>query len=225
MIYSTGNITLESSEGTANAAQCVVVEGKNSATVTDSSITSSAAGNRGDVDVCGVMIYQSMSGDAGEGTGTFTSSGSVLSIQTSSDYYSTAPMFFVANTEAVINLTETELSFGSGILLSAQGTDEWGEDGSNGGDVILNADSQTLSGDIVLDDISSLEMNLTSSNYSGIINGDNASSSVVITLDEALSITLTGDSYVTELNDSDSSYSNIDFNGYTLYVNGTALEA
>ncbi len=225
VIYSTGDITLESSEGTANAAQCVVVEGKNSATVTDSSITSSAAGNRGDVDVCGVMIYQSMSGDAGEGTGTFTSSGSALSIQPSSDYYSTAPMFFVTNTEAVINLSETELSFGSGILLSAQGTDEWGEGGSNGGDVTLNADSQTLSGDIVLDDISSLEMNLTSSNYSGIINGDNASSSVVITLDEASSITLTGDSYVTELNDSDSSYSNIDFNGYTLYVNGTALEA
>lgn len=32
-------------------------------------------------------------------------------------------------------------------------------------------------------------------------------------------IKLTGNSYVTSLSDDDSSYSNIDFNGYKLYVN------
>lgn len=36
-------------------------------------------------------------------------------------------------------------------------------------------------------------------------------------------ITTTGDSYVTSLKDADADYSNIDFNGYTLYVNGTAI--
>ena len=36
-------------------------------------------------------------------------------------------------------------------------------------------------------------------------------------------IKLTGDSYVTSLNDEDSSYSNIDFSGYKLYVNGKAI--
>ena len=36
-------------------------------------------------------------------------------------------------------------------------------------------------------------------------------------------IKLTGNSYVTSLEDEDSTYSNIDFNGYTLYVNGVAI--
>ena len=50
-----------------------------------------------------------------------------------------------------------------------------------------------------------------SSYYEGIINGENQAKSI------------TGDSYVTSLEDADTSYSNIDFNGYTLYVNGTAI--
>ena len=36
-------------------------------------------------------------------------------------------------------------------------------------------------------------------------------------------IKLTGNSYVISLPDDDSSYSNIDFNGYKLYVNGKAI--
>ena len=36
-------------------------------------------------------------------------------------------------------------------------------------------------------------------------------------------IKLTGDSYVTSLDDEDTTYSNIDFNGYKLYVNNKAV--
>ena len=48
---------------------------------------------------------------------------------------------------------------------------------------------------------------------------------MLMTLDDYKSskITLTGDSYVTSFTDADSSYSNINFNGYKLYVNGTAI--
>ena len=38
-----------------------------------------------------------------------------------------------------------------------------------------------------------------------------------------LKIKLTGDSYVTSLEDDDTTYSNIDFNEYKLYVNGVAI--
>lgn len=41
-------------------------------------------------------------------------------------------MFFVTNTDAVINLTNTKLSYGSNTLLSVKGTSEWGQSGSNG---------------------------------------------------------------------------------------------
>lgn len=36
-------------------------------------------------------------------------------------------------------------------------------------------------------------------------------------------IKLTGDSYITSLEDDDTTYNNIDFNGYKLYVNGVAI--
>ena len=223
VIYSTGNISITNTEGTANGSQMVVIEGKNSATVTDSTLIASGKGNRGDTDQAGIMIYQSMSGDAGEGTGTFTATNSNLSIQNDSEYYKTAPMFFVTNTDAVINLNNCKLSYGSNVLISSKGTSEWGNSGSNGGNITLNAENQTLDGNIEIDNLSTLTMNLSSSSYKGTINAENTAKEIVLKLDSSSYITLTGDSYVTSLEDSDSSYSNINFNGYKLYVNGTAI--
>ena len=223
VIYSTGDISISNTTGTANGSQMVVIEGKNSATVTNSTLTASGKGNRGDTDQAGIMIYQSMSGDAGEGTGTFSAENSSLSIQANSNYYKTASMFFITNTDAVINLKNCKLSYGSNILISSKGTSEWGNSGSNGGDVTLNAENQTLEGNIEIDNISTLNMNLNNSSYKGMINSDNTAKEITLKLDSNSSITLTGDSYITSLEDSDTSYSNINFNGYKLYVNGTAI--
>lgn len=223
VIYSTGDISIEDTKGTANGSQMVVIEGKNSATVTNSTLNASGKGNRNEVDNAGIMIYQSMSGDASEGKGTFTSKDSTLAIQKDSDYYKTTPMFFITNTEAEINLENTKLSYGSNTLLSIKGTDEWGTTNSNGGNVTLNATNQTLTGNIELDKISTLELNLTKSTYKGTINTNNTAKEINLTLDKNSKITLTGDSYVTSLGDKDTSYSNINFNGYKLYVNGKAI--
>ena len=224
VIYSTGAISIENSIGTANGSQMVVIEGKNSATVTNSTLTASGTGNRGETDKAGVMIYQSMSGDASEGTGTFTASNSNLSIQTTSNEYKTAPMFFITNTNAVINLTNCKLNYGSNILISSKGTSEWGNSGSNGGKVVLNANKQALNGNIEIDNISTLNLNLTnSSSYTGAINSANTAKQIDLKLDANSTITLTGDSYITSLEDADTSYSNINLNGYKLYVNGNLL--
>ena len=226
IIYSTGNISISDTKGSAANSQMVVVEGKNSAAVIDSALTCSGKGNRGTdnkTDSCSVMIYQSMSGDAGTGEGTFTSKNSTLTVSSGSDYYKSAPMFFVTNTDASINLTDTKLSYGSDILLSAKGTSEWGNSGSNGGNVTLTAKNQTLKGNITADKISNVTIKMASSDYTGTINGDNSAEKISLTLDSNSKIKLTGDSYVTSLSDSDGSYSNIDLNGYTLYVNGKAL--
>ena len=105
--------------------------------------------DRNNVDNSGIMIYQSMSDDASTGTGTFTAKNSSLSVSKNSSYYKKSPMFFVTNTDAVINLTNTKLSYGSNTLLSVKGTSEWGQSGSNGGTVKLNASKQTLTGNII----------------------------------------------------------------------------
>ena len=52
---------------------------------------------------------------------------------------------------------------------------------------------------------------------------ENSAKSIKLVLDKTSKIKLTGDSYVSSLEDEDSSYDNIDFNGYKLYVNGTAI--
>lgn len=63
-------------------------------------------------------------------------------------------------------------------------------------------------------------MKLTdSSSFEGSINSSNEAKSIILKLSKNSKIKLTGDSYVTSLDDEDTSYKNIDFNGYKLYVN------
>lgn len=91
---------------------------------------------------------------------------------------------------------------------------------------IMNASNliiQTAIGNIVVDSISTLEMNLSKSYYEGTINGDNSAKEISLKLSKDSTIKLTGDSYITSLEDEDTSYSNIDFNGYKLYVNRTSI--
>lgn len=173
LIYSTGLISVTNTKGVANNSQMVVVEGKNSASILNSTLSASGAGNRNNVDNAGVMIYQSASGDASNGTGNFTSKNSILEILKDSKYYQTAPMFFVTNTSAIINLENTNLIFGSNILLNIGKTSEWGNNGSNGGVVTLNAKNQKLAGNILVDSISTLTLNLEDSTYEGAINSGN----------------------------------------------------
>ena len=88
-----------------------------------------------------------------------------------------------------------------------------------------------LKGAVKVGSDSSLSMNLSEgSSFEGCIDGQitNASGSTVsteagsvsVTLDGTSTWTLTGDSYITEFN---GDAANIISNGYTVYVNGTAL--
>lgn len=92
-----------------------------------------------------------------------------------------------------------------------------------GGTVTLNLTNQKVTGNIVVDSISKLTINLTNnSSFKGTINGSNEGE-VILNLDKTSSITLTGDTYVKELTNKDTTNSNINLNGYKLYVNGTEL--
>ena len=214
LIYSTGDITVSKTTGTSTGAQAVVVEGKNTATVKDSSnLKCNGIGNRNNVDQCGVMLYQSMSGDADDGTSTFICENSNLEIQSGSSVYSSAPMFFITNTDAFIKLNGCTFTYGSGTFLSAKGTSEWGTSGNNGGDVILNLTNQNIEGDFVVDANSELTINMVNSTIKGTINSAKTADELNINLDSASSITLTGNSYFTSISNSDKTGANI--------VNGT----
>ena len=222
IIYSTGNITVANSIGTAYVSQIACIEGKNSIELSNCDLSAAAGGNRQDngdyVDLGGVFIYQSMSGDADVGTSTFTAKDSVLSILSDSDCYESAPMFHVTNTKAIINLEKTELNFGSGTLLDVSGQSQWGTVGSNGGELTFNACGEILDGNVIVDSISSLNMTLSSTSYVGAINPSDDFGQTDVVIKSGSDWTLDGDSHISSLENN----GEINYNGHTLYVNGVA---
>ena len=214
LIYSTGNITVVDTTGTSTAAQAVVVEGKNSATIKTSNLKCSASPNNDKSDGCGVFIYQSMSGDADSGTSYFNCYSSSIEITSDSNYYETSPMFYITNTEAEISLNNCNFTFGSDTFLVAD-EGSWGTSGSNGGTVALTLTNQKIEGNIEVGDSSSLTITLVNSSITGTINGDKTATKLAITLDSDSTITLTGNSYYTSLSNGNSDNSNIITGTYT----------
>ncbi len=159
LIYSTGEIEVSSSTGVATGAQIAVVEGKNSITLNDCDFSANGVGNRGSVDNAGVMIYQSMSGDASVGTGSFMATDCTLTVLSDSSVYMKTPFFFVTNTEAEISLSTVTANFYEGsYFLSAVGTDEWGKSGANGATVTIDASNLTATNtNLNVDEISSVK--------------------------------------------------------------------
>lgn len=214
-IYSTANITVKRASLTSQVSEGVVIEGKNSVTLENTTLEATNNKLNGQSETYKtIFIYQSMSGDASEGTGTFTAEGSLI---TSNN----GDVFFVTNTDALINLSGNKFvqNDENGAFLRAS-TSAWGNAGRNGGQVTLNATDQEIIGDVAVDSISSLTMQMEHSYFKGSFIGDG---NVSLTVSEDSIVVLTADSYITELNDSDSSYENIYSNGYKLYVGGAEV--
>ncbi len=223
-IYSTADITVSDATLVSNLSEGVCIEGKNSVTINNSDLTANNTETNGNATFLDtIMIYQSMSGDADSGTSSFTMNGGSLTSKS-------GHVFHVTNTNAVINLSGVSITNedSEGILLSVC------DDGWSGAENIatLNADGQVLEGTILVGDNSTLTLNLTnSSSFTGTISGEitNAKGDTVstevgtvsVTLDDTSKWSLTADTYITEFN---GNAANVISNGYTLYVNGVALE-
>ena len=218
-IYSTADVTVSKAKLISKTSEGVVIEGKNKVSLNDCTLTDNNTKLNGQSTTYkNVFLYQSMSGDAANGKAEFSSKNSSITTKKGDSFY-------VTNTSAYIYLENNNIknTDNSGNFLRIK-KDSWGNEGSNGGDVTLVMKKQNVSGNVVVDSISSLDMSLKSNSYyEGVINGDNSAKSIKLSSDKTSKIKLTGDSYVTSLTDKDSSYSNIDFNGYKLYVNGKAI--
>jgi len=222
-IYSTADITVKNATLTSNLSEGVCIEGKNTITLENCDLAASNTqcnGNATFLDT--IMIYQSMSGDADSGTSAFTMTGGNL---TSLNGH----MFHVTNTHAIITLSGVNLiNAGSDVLLSVC------DDGWSGASNIaeLIADAQDLSGTILVGDNSTLTLTLKNgSSFEGGFSGEieNAKGTTVSTelgtvnvlLDSTSTWTLTADTYISSF---EGDAGQVIGNGYTLYVNGTALE-
>ena len=217
-IYSTANITVKNATLISTASEGVVIEGKNSVTLENVElIDTNNTLNGQSTTYKNIFLYQSMSGDAANGEAVFTSKNSTITTNNGDSFY-------ITNTTATINLENNKIinNDKTGNFLRIQ-KDSWGNSGSNGGTVTLNLTNQKATGNIVVDSISKLTMNLSNnSSYDGTINSSNEGE-ISLTLDSTSTITLTGNSYIKSLTNADSSNSNINLNGYKLYVDGVEL--
>ncbi|MBQ8935385.1 MAG: hypothetical protein IJ049_03160, partial [Oscillospiraceae bacterium] len=211
-IYSTADITVKNADCVSTNSRAVIIEGKNSVTLENCTLTGNDQSTKEGSVKANVFLYQSASGDASEGTSVFSMTGGAMTSQSGA-------MFYCTNTASEIYLTGAELTLSEDGTLLIVSAGRWGKDGNNGGNCAFYADSQTLTGDVIVDAISTLDFQLTGSSYTGAITGDGA---VSVTLDSDSAWTLTGDSYVTSLT---GDTAGIDLNGYTLYVNGVAYTA
>lgn len=218
-IYSTADVSVSDAELISKTSEGVVIEGKNSVTLENCKLTDSNTQLNGQSTTYkNIFLYQSMSGDAADGEASFTAKNSSMTTKKGDTLY-------VTNTTATIELENNTITnkASDGRFLRIQ-KDSWGNSGSNGGDVTLKMTNQEASGDIDVDSISTLEMTMSDGSvYEGTINGDKSAKSLKLTLDKSSKIKLTGDSYVSSLDDADEDYSNIDFNGYKMYVDGKAI--
>ncbi len=222
-IYSTADITVSNAVLVSNLSEAVCIEGKNSITLTDCDMTAENTETNGNATFLdSIMIYQSMSGDADSGTSSFNMTGGSLTSKS-------GHVFHVTNTYAVINLSGVKITNldSDNILLSVC------DDGWSGADNIatVNASGQVLEGKILVGSNSTLTLKLTDGSvYTGSISGEitNAKGKTVsievgevhVTIDESSTWTLTEDTYITSF---DGDISSIISNGYTLYVNGVAV--
>ena len=110
----------------------------------------------------------------------------------------------------------------NGIFLRAAAAG-WGNEGSNGGHINLTAAKQAIDGDMVVDDVSELNLYLKeNSTFTGAVNSDGAAGSVYVEIEDGSTWVLTGDSHITALTCGADA---IDLNGYTLYVGDEAYES
>jgi hypothetical protein len=199
-IYSTGNITVTGANMTATGAEAAVVEGANSITVTNTALTAAKQH--------GVMLYNSMSGDASAGTGSYTMVGGSLTA-------AKGPAFYVTNTKAVIKLSAgAQVHAASGTLLRADSAGT-GSGNTGAGTVTFTASAEKLAGNLVTAGKGTINAALSSGTIlAGKID------KAALTLDSTSVWKLTADSTLTTLSDSGgisgTRVKNIGGNGHTV---------
>ncbi len=192
-IYSTADITVSDATLSASNSEAVVIEGGTSVTLENVDITGSNAKLNGQSTQKTNVLIYQSM------SGDASEGNSTFTMTGGTMTAETGSMFHVTNVTTTITLEDVAFTYASDsdVFLDAS-ADSWGSSGKNGGNVTLNLVDQDITGAILSDSISSVTVNL----------------------DSTSSWTLTGDSYVSAFN---GDLSNVNLNGYTLYVNGVAV--
>ena len=158
-VYCTADISISNAALTANGSEAVCIEGLNSLKLTDCDLTGNIPENEQNDCNWTVILYQSMSGDSEVGESKFSMDGGSLTSLNGG-------LFYTTNTESSFYLKNVDITYSpsNNFFLKCTGNANkrgWGQSGNNGADCTFTADSQEMSGDILWDSISNLDLKLT----------------------------------------------------------------
>ncbi len=202
-VYVTADISVHDAYLYTGGSEAIAIEGKNTIRLFDCELEGNMIPNQiNDNKVWNIIVYQSMSGDAENGTSHYEMVGGKLTTHA-------GPIVYNTNTASYITFSDVEIvrNDDTTYLLQVTGNSSsrtWGRAGANGANCIFTAVKQALPGDVVYDTISNLDFYLLDgSSLEGAIgcddsfNGGNAGDGVAnVYVDESSVWTVTGDSYI-----------------------------
>ena len=149
-IYSTADIAVHDAELTAENSEATCIEGLNSIRLFDCDLTGNMPADNEQNDVLwNVIVYQSMSGDAEDGNGTFEMIGGTLTAKAGG-------MFYTTNTQSTFILEDVDITYAenSDFFLRCTGNANgrgWGNSGANGAQSSFTGISQEMDSGILYD--------------------------------------------------------------------------
>ena len=203
-LYCTADITVHNAILTANGSEALCLEGLNAVRLFDVDLIGNMPDSSQNDNTWNVILYQSMSGDAEVGKGTFEMDGGSLTALSGG-------MFYTTNTESEFVISGVEIipSDSNDYFLRCTGNSNqrgWGTAGANGADCTFTGIAQEMNGDVIWDSISQLDMYLTSgSTLTGAViddetnAGDGGSGYASLYIDSSSAWVVTGDSELTNL--------------------------
>lgn len=222
-IYSTADITVNNAELTANGSEAICIEGLNTIRLFDCDLTGSMADNSQNDCTWNVILYQSMSGDSEVGNSTFEMVGGSLTAKNGGMFYTTnTESTFLLQNVAITNADDSEFFLKCTGNANQRG---WGTTGQNGADCSFTARQQEMTGDVIWDSISQLDLYvLDGSTLTGAVLDDESNAGnggdgyAALYLDSTSKWVVTGDSTVTSLYNAGTI---VDASGNTVSVVGT----
>ena len=233
-IYSTADIAVHDADLTANNSEATCIEGLNAIRLFDCDLTGNMPDDNEQNEVLwNVIVYQSMSGDAEDGNGTFEMVGGTLTAKAGG-------MFYTTNTQSTFILNDVDITYAenSDFFLRCTGNANgrgWGSSGANGADCTFTGITQTMEGDVIWDRISQLDFYATQgSTLTGAVVEDTTYSDgnddgyCNLTIDADSAWIVTGDSTLTALScegsikDADGNTVSVVGTDGTVYVEGTS---
>lgn len=221
-IYSTGDITAKDATFVSNGGEMMVIEGSNHISVEDCHFT-------GNKDKWGVLLYQSFSGDASQGSdATLSMRGGTLSYKGKH-----GALFYNTNSADSLFLSGVAINNESDTLVGCL-KGGWGNRATprSGGRLAMLCEGQTLEGLIFADKFSTVKMELTEKSVlTGCVNPGNVAGRASLSLDGSSRWILTNHSHINgtivlpSQPKKSGTLRNISGNGYNVFYNVAANPA